>query len=230
MSADYWKSFWLSHSMENQDSDPQIQVLRTLNQQAISQEIFSSIVDSVVTMLKPEQGNNLLDLCCGNGLLTRELINKFRAVTAIDLSEKFISQVGSGMGDKVTAFAADARTVELPEKSFDRILLYAGIQYFSNSETISLLMRLRRWIRDGGSVVLGDIPDATRKWKFFNSPQRESAYFDALKSGKPIVGNWFEPVWLEKLSYYSGFSSAVTRLQPQTHPYQHYRFDLVLAA
>ena len=230
MSADYWKSFWLSHAEKNKNSEPQMQVLRTLNQQPVSQEFFSSIVDSVITMLKPERGNNLLDLCCGNGLLTRELINKFRVVTAIDLSEEFISQVDKGIGDKVTALAADARTVELPEKSFDRILLYAGIQYFSDSEAINLLMRLRRWIRNEGSVVLGDIPDLTRKWKFFNSPQREGAYFDALRSGKPIVGNWFEPVWLEKLSYYSGFSSAVTRPQPQTHPYQHYRFDLVLSA
>jgi cyclopropane fatty-acyl-phospholipid synthase-like methyltransferase len=230
MSADYWKLFWLSHAERNKNSEPQMQVLRTLNQQPISQEFFSSIVDSVVTMLEPEQGNNLLDLCCGNGLLTRELINEFCAVTAIDLSEEFISQVDRGMDDKVTAFAADARTVELQEKSFDRILLYAGIQYFSDSEAINLLMRLRRWIRDEGLIVLGDIPDATRKWKFFNSPKRESTYFDALRSGKPIVGNWFEPVWLEKLSYYSGFSSAVIRPQPQTHPYQHYRFDLVLSA
>ncbi len=226
--TDYWKSFWLTHAKENQDTEPQMQVLRTLNKQPVSPDVFAAIVDSIVTMLKPEPGNNLLDLCCGNGVITRELVNRFAAVTAVDLSEEFVAQISNGTAANITAFAADARTVEFPEDSFDRILLYAGLQYFSESETVALFMRLRHWLRDGGLVVLGDIPDATRKWNFFNSPEREGAYFEALKEGNPIVGNWFEPGWLEKLSHHAGFASAVTMLQPQSFPYQHYRFDLVL--
>ena len=226
--TDYWKSFWLTHAKENQNTEPQIQVLRTLNKQPLEPDIFTAIVDSIVTMLEPEPDNNLLDLCCGNGLITRELFNRFRKVTAVDLSEEFVSQLSSGAPDNITAFAADARTVEFPAKSIDRILLYAGVQYFSESETVELFMRMRRWIRDGGVVALGDIPDATRKWNFFNSPERESAYFEALRKGKPIVGNWFDPGWLVKLSHQAGFVSAVTKLQPQSFPYQHYRFDLVL--
>jgi cyclopropane fatty-acyl-phospholipid synthase-like methyltransferase len=226
--TDYWKSFWLTHAKENQDTEPQMQVLRTLNKQPVSPDVFAAIVDSVVTMLKPEPGHALLDLCCGNGVITRQLINRFGAVTAVDLSEEFVAQIGNGTAANMTAFAADARTVEFPENSFDRILLYAGLQYFSEAETVDLFLRLRRWIRKGGVVVLGDIPDATRKWNFFNSPERESAYFKALRDGNPIVGNWFEPDWLVKLSRHAGFSSALTKLQPQTFPYQHYRLDLLL--
>lgn len=228
--TDYWKSFWLTHAKENQGTEPQSQVLRTLNKQPVSPEVFAAIVDSIVVMLKPAPGNDLLDLCCGNGVITRELINRFAAVTAVDLSEVFVAQISSRTAAKITAFAADARTVEFPENSFDRILLYAGLQYFSEAETVALFMRLRRWIRDGGLVVIGDIPDATHKWNFFNSPERESAYFEALRDGQPIVGNWFEPGWLEKLSHHAGFASAVTKLQPPSFPYQHYRFDLVLTS
>lgn len=226
--TDYWKTFWLTHAKENQGTEPQMQVLRTLNKQPVESDVFAAIVDSIVTMLDPEPENNLLDLCCGNGLITRELFNRFRAVTSVDLSEEFVSQLSSGTTGNITAFAADARTVDFPANSFDRILLYAGIQYFSESETIDLFMRMRRWIREGGVVVIGDIPDETRKWNFFNSPERESAYFEALKEGKPMVGNWFEPGWLVRLSKHAGFKSAETHLQPQSFPYQHYRFDLVL--
>jgi tRNA/tmRNA/rRNA uracil-C5-methylase (TrmA/RlmC/RlmD family) len=83
--TDYWKSFWLNHAKENQDTEPQMQVLRTLNKQPVSPAVFAAIVDSIVTMLKPEPGKALLDLCSGNGVITRELINRFRAVTAVDL-------------------------------------------------------------------------------------------------------------------------------------------------
>ena len=226
--TDYWKSFWLTHAKNNQNTEPQIQVLRTLNKRPVEPGVFAGIVESIVEMLKPEPENNLLDICCGNGLITRELLGSFSAITAVDLSREFISQLNNEAYANVKAFAADARTVEFPEKSFDRILLYAGIQYFAESEAIDLFMRMRRWIRDGGVIVLGDIPDATRKWNFFDSPERENAYFEALQDGKPLVGNWFEPAWLVKLSAHAGFASATTRLQPKGFPYQHYRFDLVL--
>ena len=226
--TDYWKSFWITHAKENQNAEPQIQVLRTLNKQAVEPNVFAAIVDSIVTMLEPDSRNNLLDLCCGNGLITRELFNRFRDVTAIDLSEEFITQLRNGAPDNIKSFSADARTVEFPDKSFDRILLYSGVQYLSDSETVELFMRMRRWMREGGVVVLGDIPDSTRKWNFFNSSERESAYFESLREGKPLIGNWFEPGWLKKLSHHAGFLSAVTKPQPQSLPYQHYRFDLVL--
>jgi ubiquinone/menaquinone biosynthesis C-methylase UbiE len=228
MTSDYWKSFWLSHAKNNQNSESQTQVLRTLNKRPVSQGTFDAIIDSIITLLNPEQGNKLLDLCCGNGVITHELIDKFDTVTAVDLSEDFITQLLSVTTTNVTAFSADARNVDFPDHCFDRILIYAGIQYFTDIETINLFMRLKRWIRAGGLVVIGDIPDATRKWNFFNTPERESAYFDALRVSKPIVGHWFEPSWLEKLSHHVGFTSAKSHLQPQTHPYRHYRFDLVL--
>jgi cyclopropane fatty-acyl-phospholipid synthase-like methyltransferase len=226
--TDYWKSFWLKHAKENLNSEPQIQVLRTLDKQPISRKVFEAIVNSIAEMLEPQPGNSMLDLCCGNGVITRELINRFATVTAVDLSEEFVAQLGNGLEGNITAFAADARTVQFTENTFDRILLYAGLQYFSESETVDLFMRMRHWVRNGGSVVIGDIPDASRRWNFFDSPARESAYFEALKGGQPIVGNWFEPGWLKKLAQHAGFASALTKLQPQSFPYQHYRFDIVL--
>jgi len=228
--TDYWKSFWLAHGKESQHTELQVQVLRTLNKQPVAPEAFAAILDSVSAMLKPEPDIDLLDLCCGNGLITKEFISSVRSVTAVDLSEELVSKVKNGTSRNVTTLAADARTVSFPDNSFDRILLYAGLQYFSEIETVELFQRLRRWIRNGGLVVLGDIPDATRRWDFFNSPERENAYFDGLKADKPLVGHWFDPSWLEKLANYAGFVSAALHPQPATLPYQHYRFDLVLAS
>ena len=226
--TDYWKSFWLTHAKASQNAEAQIQVLRTLNNKPINPDVFNSIMDSIVRLIEPESDKNLLDLCCGNGLITRKLFKMFRTVTAVDLSEEFVSQLNDHTENTITALAADARTCEFPGRSFDRILLYAGLQYFSESETVDLFIRLRRWVREGGLVVIGDIPDATRRWNFFNTSKRENAYFESLRERKPIVGNWFEASWLKHLSHYAGFASATVHLQPQTFPYQHYRFDIVL--
>lgn len=229
--SDYWKTFWLSHARDHRYAEPQTQVLRTLNKQPVEPHVFDGIVDSIAGMLDhPGPDHDLLDLCCGNGLITRRLLGSFHSVTAIDLSDAFVSQLGDMPEARIEAFAADARTVRFPEDSFDRILLYAGIQYFSEAETIDLFLRMRRWLRDGGVVVLGDIPDQTRRWNFFNSPERERSYFESLQTGRPMVGYWFEPEWLVKLSSYAGFASATIRPQPEPCPYRHYRFDLVVKA
>lgn len=230
MTADYWKSFWLAHAKDSKYTEPQVQVLRTLHKEPIPPDVFAGIVDSIVTMLRPEPTGKLLDLCCGNGVITEQLLARFQEVVAVDLSEDFISRLRNAQVGNLTAFSADARTVRFPENSFDRILLYAGIQYFSDSETVDLFGNLRRWIRDGGVVVLGDIPDATRKWNFFNTPERKRDYFEALKQDRPLVGNWFDPRWMENLAHYARFSSAEILLQPPNFPYNHYRFDLVLSA
>jgi cyclopropane fatty-acyl-phospholipid synthase-like methyltransferase len=228
--TDYWKTFWLSQAKESQDTEQQAQVLRTLNKQPIAPDVFAAIVDSIVTILEPRSDNDLLDLCCGNGVITRELSGRVKTITAVDLSKEFVSQLDKGVAGNITAFVGDARTIEFSEKSFDRILCYAGIQYLSESETVDLFVRMRKWVRDGGLVVLGDIPDAARRWNFFNSPERESLYFDALRVGEPIVGYWFELGWIERLAHHAGFLSAVAHMQPLSLPYQHYRFDLVLTS
>jgi SAM-dependent methyltransferase len=224
--TDYWKSFWLSHSQKNQYKDPQIQVVRTLNKEPVQPEIFAAMVESIITMIRPASDLDLLDLCCGNGLITNELIGRFGSITAVDLCEVFISQLDD---TGINSIVSDVRTVEFPRNSFDRILLYSGLQYFSDKDAVNLFHRLKQWLRSGGVVVIGDIPDSTRRWNFFNTPVREEAYFEALSQDEPILGHWFDPAWLRKLARHSGFASAEVVPQPAIFPFQHYRYDLVLA-
>lgn len=228
--TDFWQSFWITHGKESQNAEPQVQVLRTLNKQPVTPETFAAIIASVEELLRPEIGNDLLDLCCGNGMITKHFFDKARTVTAVDLSDELVSQITPVASDNIRAYAADARLVGFPENSFDRILLYAGLQYFSEVETIDLFARLRKWLRKDGLIVIGDIPDAMRRWNFFNSLEREGLYFDALKEGKPLVGYWFESEWLIRLARFAGFSSAEVCQQPEGLPYRHYRFDLVLTS
>lgn len=208
--------------------DPQAQVLRTLNKRPVSSDTFAAIMSSITTLLQPDGSQALLDLCCGNGAVTRGLFDRFRQIVAVDLSDEFVAQLKRNAPAHVSAHVGDAKTIEFQPAAFERILLYAGLQYFSEEETVALFSRLRRWTRPGGRVVLGDIPDLARRWRFFDSTEREDAYFSGLQNGQPLVGFWFESEWLIKLARHAGFACATRHDQLQPLPYHHYRFDLVV--
>ena len=226
--SEYWQQFWLSHGYGSAEVDEQAQVLRTLERQPVKPEMFSAIVTSVCQMLAVQNSSDLLDLCCGNGVITREFFYRCSSITAVDLVPEFVARLLCEAPDSVSAIVADARSIEFPQASFDRILLYSGLQYFSHEETVHLFERLRLWLRADGRIVLGDILDVSRQWEFFSTIEREAAYFNGLKIGAPLIGTWFDAGWLIKLAQFSGFGKATVYSQPQSFPYQHYRFDMVL--
>jgi hypothetical protein len=83
-----------------------------------------------------------------------------------------------------------------------------------------------RFLRPDGVFLLTDIPDADRRWAFFDRAERERAYFESVEAGAPLLGAWYDREWLGRLARYAGFVEAVTIDQPIGLPFAHYRFDL----
>jgi hypothetical protein len=118
--------------------------------------------------------------------------------------------------------------LNLAEESCDVILLYAGIQYFSPSEVVELMEKVEHWLVPGGLLYIGDIPDHEKLWGFFNSREREAAYFSSLQKKAPIVGEWFDFKFLEKLGFYAGFSRVEKVEQTPEMIYSFFRYDMRL--
>lgn len=226
--SDYWKNFWSHHADSAQSASPQTQVLRTLNRQPIEEEVFSRIVASILHGLVLDMELDCLDLCCGNGLITTEIANNVRSVVAIDFAKTLIEQIDLERYPNIQTRCSSVIETEFPHHSFDRILLYAGLQYFTLAETAQLFNSAVKWLRPGGMLYIGDIPDMTRIWSFFNSQDREDAYFEALRRQEPIVGTWFVPEWLKRLGRSSGFCQVEVIDQHNDLPFAHYRFDIRL--
>jgi cyclopropane fatty-acyl-phospholipid synthase-like methyltransferase len=124
-------------------------------------------------------------------------------------------------------FVVDVNAVDFGAQSFDRILCAAALQHFSLPEVVRLFVRASRWLAAEGLLLLTDILDLDRQWHFFDSPEREKAYFDHLSRDEPILGTWFHREWLMKLTTYAGFSKVEVLQQPSDFIYSHYRFDLL---
>ncbi|MBV1894534.1 MAG: class I SAM-dependent methyltransferase [Ilumatobacteraceae bacterium] len=225
MTSERWFEYWREHADNSTESHPLAQVQRVLNQVPISDEAFEEIAFHTIDQLRPAADSVVLDLCSGNGLLTARLQQAAELVVAVEFVDMLLRLVRENCRAGAVPVLADARDVAFRSGSFDRVLVAAALQHFSTAEVVNLFARVRSWLRPGGVFVLTDVLDQDKQWRFFDSQDRESTYFNNLARGTPILGTWFRREWLTKLATHSGFIDAVAQDQPDNFPYAHYRFD-----
>lgn len=224
----YWKTFWTEHARSTTSGHPQRQVLRTLHKKPISEAQFQSILKDIEDKVEICHNDEVLDLCCGNGLITKYLASKCKRVIGVDFAQELVAQIDREKYQNISLVIDDISKVDFKEQSFDKVIIYAGLQYFSYKEIVYFFDSVICWLKSNGLFYIGDIPDRERLWDFFNTDERERAYFDSIKNDKPIIGTWFRSEWLVKLGTNTGFKHIKILQQPEGFPYSHYRFDMVL--
>jgi SAM-dependent methyltransferase len=225
MSQTYWHKFWREHGDRTRDADAQTQVLRTVQGRPVPETTIELLLAQVRALVGPTKECRVLDLCCGNGVLSEELARGAKEVLGVDLSPGLIASARERQASNLEFRCADVRALDFPPARFERILLYAGLQYFSEDEAVALLGRARGWMSETGVLVLGDVPDIGCRWKFFDSEVRRRGYFCSLQAGEPLIGTWFERAWIRYAGEFAGFASIEILDQKPSLPYAHFRFD-----
>jgi cyclopropane fatty-acyl-phospholipid synthase-like methyltransferase len=227
MQNDYWENYWNDPEIIK-NTHPQKQVLRTVAKLPVESEEWQRTLDYISNIIELKIDDELLDLCAGNSLITIPFAQKCRQVSAIDISKELLSKIDILKNKNIQVQVKDVRTLDLSEKSFSKIIMYASIQYFTEKETILLLENAYKWLYSDGLFFIGDIPDLDKKWNFYNTRERKKAYFESIKSEKPIIGTWFTKDFLLNVAKYVGFSKCQIFDQPKSQINSHYRFDLLL--
>lgn len=224
----YWIDFWNEYSNDTSSKDEQTQVLRTFNKKPIDKETWNFTLRTIEIPLNLKTSDNVLELCCGNGLISQYISSKVSSVTSVDSSSILIEELDSKNIHNIKAVSHDIRTVEFNNNQFDKIIIYAGIQYLDYSETIILFKNIFKWLKSNGILFVGDIPDKNRIWNFYNSEERESVFFENCKNNTDVVGTWFDKSFFEKLSNYTQFDHCSIIEQDQKLIYSNFRYDFIV--
>ena len=99
-----------------------------------------------------ESGQRVLDVGCGPGALTAELVRRLRpvAVTAVDPSEPFVEAVAERLPG-VAAHCAGAEELPFPDASFDAALAQLVVHFMT--DPVAGIREMRRVTRPGGVVA-----------------------------------------------------------------------------
>lgn len=224
---EHWARFWSEYQTDVANKDEQSQVLRTRNKQPIDQKKWEITLTTVGRQLELKADDSLLDLCCGNGLFSAAFSGQVARIEAVDISPVLTERLAARGLPNVGVGTSDMRDAQFPEQSFSKVLWYAGIQYIDESDIVAMVRRIRSWMKPGGILMIGDIPDRAKLWDYFNDDTRRAAYFDGLEQRKPIIGSWLDAGWLERLCLASGFVSAGALPQHEELIYADFRYDLI---
>ncbi len=196
-----WKCFWQKYRLIEVQSDKNLlfQVGKTVRSEVIDKNQFNILINEIENLLSLTKKDNLLDLCCGNGILTYELSKKVNYVIGIDFSEHYIQIANKYKIEKnVEYFLYDINKLDginnlLNKRKINKILTYDALAYFTKKEFHVLLQNVLKITENKFKFLLGSVLDENKKWNFFNTLPRKSNYFIKIKlMGKTKgLGKWW---------------------------------------
>jgi len=225
---DFWKKYWVDHAHSTESESLQLQIQRQVNKEPVSDLVFQQVLEDIERKTALNNDDVILDLCCGNGVITTYLAQHCKQMIGVDFAENLTRRIDLTKYPNISLIIEDIRKVQFEPEIFNKVIIYAGIQYLTHRETIQLFQKVLLWMKRDGLFFLGDIPDENHLWDFSNSRERRARYYGSVRDGTPLIGTWFTPQWLKNLGEFAGFREAEVLSQPLPLPYSHYRFDILL--
>jgi SAM-dependent methyltransferase len=220
-----WHKHW--NRPELGRMEPLLQVGKTTNGTPIRAENIDIIVQDIRKRLHIVSTDSVLDLCCGNGVVTQRCALYCRSVTGIDYSKPLLetavrhftsSNISYVLGD-VTALPSS-----ILDQRFDKIYMYEALQHLGASLASEMLRQLRGSSLSAAPVLLAGIPDEDRLELFYDTPARREEYLRRKAAGTEAIGHWWSRAELERLASDSGYSIEFFAQNLVLHT-AHYRFD-----
>lgn len=227
-----WQHFWNTRPAEIAETEFLKQVGKTVGGTPISKERFEALVSGVIQRLCIQPQDKVLDLCCGNGLITARIASKCKRIIGVDYSEPLI-QVARKHHQPENASYYCASVLELPNESlkaeqpFDKVYMYEALQHFKPGDLSTILKTVDALTTPAALVLLASVPDNAKLWNFYNTPERRADYYERKKNGTEAIGTWWEQDFVRSTCTEQGFHCEFLDQNPTLHT-AHYRFDLLL--
>ena len=198
-----WQEFWENYRKTEIRSEEDLffEVGKTVNQRPISESAFKLSIELVACGLELRSSDRLLELCCGNGLMTAELAVLVEQVCAIDFVKRLIRHaIKYRSTPNVHYVCADAVGYVdqlVCERDFipSKILLSDALAYFDPGELRRLLNGLKQVTENKFVFMATGIPSEELKRNFYNTPERVRRHEENQKRGNLTnegIGRWWQ--------------------------------------
>ena len=155
----------------------------------VAAEAYDRFMGRYSTLLSPQMvdlagvrtGQRALDVGCGPGALTEELVRRLgaEAVTAVDPSPPFV-EAARARNPGVTVLEASAEALPFADDSFDAVIAQLVVHFMA--DPVAGLAEMRRVTRPGGVV-------AASVWDFAGGRAPLSAFWNVARELDPEVAD-----------------------------------------
>lgn len=124
------------------------------------------VANYICDLLDIQSDEEVLDLCCGNGLVTKLVAEHCKSVCGVDYSPSLLGQAEKiSVAKNISYIRGDATKLSdaLGEREFDKIYISAAFQYFNKQTGSEVISNLYKHSKKGASIAILDIPDQSKK-------------------------------------------------------------------
>lgn len=150
----------------------------------------------ILELLKPGEGEIILDAGCGTGVFTRDVLSFGSRVVGLDISMPMLIRAGEKTrGYPFYMIAGDMLRLPFPDSTFDKVISITALEFIEDAgECVKELFRVTR---EGGCIVVATLnslsPWASRRRSIAekaNSVFRKAIFRspDEMRSIAPVSG------------------------------------------
>jgi SAM-dependent methyltransferase len=139
----------------------------------------------LLDLAAPASGDQVLDVACGTGLVSRLFAGRVRRLVGVDITPDMAEQARGYLDELVIA---PAESMPFDSDAFDIVVSRQGIQFMALPEALVEMVRVAR---PGGRVIV--INAAAY------GPGDRDEYFEILRLRNPVRRQFFVPEDLERL-------------------------------
>jgi ubiquinone/menaquinone biosynthesis C-methylase UbiE len=222
-----WKIFWDEHAAH---PDSMKQVGRIGGSVSQSDKVLKELIEHIKLLGDIQPHHNVLDVCCGNGMVTSGLSAYCNSITGIDLSDKLIAEAHK-QHPHISFDTADVINDNLYDKlnqqQFDRITLCFSFQYFETPQAgLKVIENLKKVLASGGKIILTDVPDSRYFLVYYNTLKKLAQLAWKMARNQNDMGKFWSVSELNWIAQQTGLKGIHVK-QPTHLPYAHYRMDYV---
>lgn len=196
---------------------------------------LDAVAKWIIKNLNLTKKDVVLDVCCGNGLLTKRVAPYVKEIVGVDISEELIRNAKRySSGKNIKYFQRNALEIGnlFPSNYFDKSYCYLSFQYFDLRSGKKLIEVLSDVTKANGLILIGDIPNKEIRWIYYNTLNKKIKYIMLSLVNRILeigmyMGRWWDPNEIFNICSELGLDAKIL-IQDNTLPDAHFRFDVLI--
>jgi SAM-dependent methyltransferase len=228
-----WRNYWEVFPKSIGEKDFLKQVGKTVGGKEISGIQFQEIILEISERLDINKNDEILDLCCGNGLITCNIAKICRSILGIDYSSYLIDIARLHHNPDNTCYIVGDVLNITPfinqfSKPFQKIYMYEALQHFRKADFYRLLKVINEISADDVLILFGSVPDWDMIFGFYDTPKRRLEFIFGSLLKRQAIGTWWDKNYIGDVSRSLGFDCTFFQQNDILHT-SHYRFDVLVS-
>lgn len=226
-----WKEYFTQRASLFGETEFLQQVHKTVAGQPITQAQFAAQLSDIKNALELSKDDYVLDMCCGNGIITTEMAEFCHAIVGVDFSDPLIEIANKyNKPENATYYCMsvlDKKITSISNKPFTKIFMYEALQHFSKDDFRTLLEIIMEISNPNSVTFFGGIPDIDKLWDFYDTEERREQYRIMKSKNQEAIGTWWEKNEIIDVCLQNGFKCEIVLQNSILHS-SRYRFDACL--